>query len=147
MFRFRFQSLLQLATVRRDVQSAALGEAQARWDHIDEQRQQIAQQRSELALGSRTIRAGVLRLSSLLVQERFAQHLDSEDRRLSAAAEQLQAEVDRCREAVQLANSELRKLELLRDRDHRAWALRQAKADQLLLDERAARSVAQLVKP
>ena len=66
---------------------------------------------------------------------------------MAAAAEQLQIEVDRCREAIALANCEVRKLELLRDQDHRAWVLRQAKADQLLLDERAARRVAPVVKP
>jgi len=146
MFRFRFQSLLQLATAHRDSQQAAVGEALARLSQVDEQRRQIAQQRQAAHAARQSGRVGVLRLSSLLAQERFEQHLDSEDRRLAAVAEAVQGDVDRCREALQRAEQEVRKLEILRDQDHRAWTLRQAKAEQLLLDERAARAISAFVK-
>lgn len=146
MFQFRFQSLLQLATAQRELQQAALGEALARWHEIAEQRRQIAQQRRAAQTERQSGRVGVLRLSSLLAQERFEQHLASEERRLAAAADALQAEVDGCREALQQADQEVRKLELLRDQDHRAWTLRQAKAEQMLLDERAARALSAFVK-
>lgn len=147
MFRFRFQSLLQIATAQRDERQAALAEAIGRWKRIDEQRQQIAQQRRAASAERCGLRVGVLRLNSLLVHERFEQHLESEDRQLAAVAEPLQAEVDRCRETLQQANSEVRKLELLREQDHRAWSLGLAKTEQRLLDERATRAVAALVKP
>jgi len=147
MFRFRFQSLLQIATAQRDRCQSALAEAIGQWERIDEQRQQIAEQRRAASVQRRGLRVGVLRLNSLLVHERFEQHLNDEDRHLAAVAEPLQAEVDRCRETLQQANSEVRKLELLRERDHRIWSLDQAKAEQQLLDERAARAVAWLVKP
>ena len=146
MFQFRFQSLLQLATAQRELQQAALGQALARWHEIAEQRRQIAQQRRAAQTERQSGRVGVLRLSSLLAQERFEQHLASEERRLAAAADALQAEVDGCREALQQADQEVRKLELLRDQDHRAWTLRQAKAEQMLLDERAARALSAFVK-
>lgn len=146
MFRFRFQALLELANAHRDNQQAALGDVLARWNQVDEHRRQIARQRRDLVARDHTQRVGVLRLSRLLVQERFEQQLQDEEQRLAAVAAELQTEVDRCRDALQQATQEVRKLELLRDQDHRAWTLRQAKAEQLQLDERAARAVAAFVK-
>ncbi len=147
MFQFRFQSLLQVALARRDECQSALLAAVDQWNQIEEQRRQLDEQRRVAAVERQSGTVGVLRLSGLLIQERFEQHLASEDRRLATLAKPLQAEVERCRGALQQANQEVRKLELLREQEHRVWTLRQAKAEQQRLDEQAARAAFPLVKP
>jgi flagellar biosynthesis chaperone FliJ len=56
------------------------------------------------------------------------------------AETQVETEVERRQRLARAAETELRRLELLKDKDRIAWDKQQAKAEQALMDELASRN-------
>jgi flagellar export protein FliJ len=139
MFVFRFRSLLQLAVSQRDTARSSLAEAMEALSRLQQQRQQLAAQRNALMSDESLSRLGTMRVDGLLAQGRFERQLAIEDSQLLAAEHQIEAEIDRRRAVLRIADTELRRLEMLQEKDQRAWAAGQAKAEQAMLDEIAAR--------
>ncbi len=147
MFKFRFQSLLQLAVSQRDTARLSLAEAIEALGRLGQQRQQLAAQRRTLMTDQNLSRLGTLRVDGLLAQGRYERQLAMEDSQLSAAEQQIESEIERRRASLRLADTELRRLELLSEKDRIAWLARQAKSEQATLDEFAARRVSPLASP
>jgi flagellar export protein FliJ len=139
MFKFRFQSLLQLAISQRDTARSSLAEALEALERLQQQRQQLAEARRSLISDPQVARVGTMRLDGLLAQGRYERQLAIETAQLVAAEAQIELEIERRRLTLQRADMELRRLELLRDRDRLGWDQRQSKAEQTMLDEIAAR--------
>ncbi len=138
--RFRFQPLLDLRIAQRDAVRAELAEAIAAQNRLLEQRDQITTLREQTMQDQSISRIGQLRLDSLLAQGRYERQLAIEQNQLKAAETQIEAEIERRRAVVQLAETEVRRLELLREKDQIALRALQLKAEQATMDEIAARS-------
>lgn len=139
MFKFRFQSLLQLAVSQRDAARSALAEAIQAVDRLRQQREELAASRRTVMGDQSIARLGTMRVDGLLAQGRYERQLAMEDAQLHAAEKQIEAEIDRRRITLRIADTELRRLEMLKEKDQLAWTARQAKAEQSMLDEIAAR--------
>jgi flagellar export protein FliJ len=139
MFKFRFQSLLQLAVSQRDAARSSLAEAIEAIDRLRQQRQQLADNRQAVMTDGSLSRVGVMRVDSLLAQGRYERQLAMEDSQLLAAEKQIEAEIDRRRMTLQIADTELRRLEMLKEKDSITWNALQSKSEQAMLDEIAAR--------
>ncbi len=138
--RFRFQPLLDLRIAQRDSVHGELAEAMEAQHRLREQREQLARQREQMMRDDSVSRVGQLRLDSLLAQGRYERQLAIEQNQLKAAEAQIEAEVERRRAVVQLAETEVRRLELLKEKDQIALQALQLKAEQATMDEIAARS-------
>lgn len=139
MFRFRFQSLLQLRIAQRDETLAALAEAVGALQKIQQQRQSLAQQRQAVLVDPNIARLGQLRVDELLAQGRYERQLALEHARLAQLQSQIEAEIQRRQDAVRAAEIEVRRLEMLQQRDRDAWLAKDAKQQQAMMDELAAR--------
>jgi len=138
--RFRFQPLLDLRIAQRDSVLGELAEAIEAQSRLREQQEQIARQREQTMRDGSISRVGQLRLDSLLAQGRYERQLTLEQNQLKAAEAQIEAEIERRRAVVQLAETEVRRLELLKEKDQLALHALQLKAEQATMDEIAARS-------
>lgn len=138
--RFRFQPLLDLRFAQRDAAHAELAEAIEAQNRLREQSDQIAKRRDETMRDQSISRLGQLRLDSLLAQGRYERQLTLEQNQLKSAESQIEAEVQRRRAVVQLAETEVRRLELLKEKDQVMLHTLQLKAEQATMDEIAARS-------
>jgi flagellar protein FliJ len=138
--RFRFQPLLDLRIAQRDAVRGELAEAIEAQNRLREQREQLAKQREQTMQDDSVSRVGQLRLDSLLAQGRYERQLAIEQNQLKAAEAQIETEIQRRRAVVQLAETEVRRLELLKEKDQVFLYARQLKAEQATMDEIAARS-------
>jgi len=140
MTKFRFQPLLDLRITQRDAVLGELAEAMEALQRLREQRQTIATTRQQMLSDRSISRIGTLRLDGLLSQGRYERQLTLEQNQLIAAETQIEAEIERRRAAVRVAETEVRRLELLREKDQVAVTARLAKAEQALMDDIAART-------
>jgi flagellar protein FliJ len=138
--RFRFQSLLDLRIAQRDAVLGELAEAIEAQNRLREQSEQIAKRREETVRDDSISRLGQLRLDSLLAQGRYERQLTLEQNQLKAAEAQIEVEVQRRRAVVRLAETEVRRLELLKEKDRITLHALRLKAEQATMDEIAARS-------
>ena len=138
--RFRFQPLLDLRIAQRDAVLSELAEAIEAQNRLREQGEQIAKRRDETMRDDSISRLGQLRLDSLLAQGRYERQLTLEQNQLKAAEAQIEAEVQRRRAVVRLAETEVRRLELLKEKDQVKLQALELKAEQATMDEIAARS-------
>lgn len=137
--RFRFQPLLDLRIAQRDAVRGELAEAIEALNRLQEQRDQVAKLREQTMRDDSVSRVGQLRLDSLLAQGRYERQLAIEQNQLKAAEAQIETEIERRRAAVQLAETEVRRLELLKEKDQITLHALQLKAEQVTMDEIAAR--------
>ena len=140
MFKFRFQSLLDLRVTERDHALAEVAEALEALGRLREQREAIEEQRRQVANNGSVSRLGTLRIEGLLAQGRYERQLALELAQVRTAETQVETEVERRQRVVMAAETELRRLELLEDKDRIAWDKQQAKAEQALMDELASRN-------
>jgi len=138
--RFRFQPLLDLRIAQRDAVLGELAEAIETQNRLREQSEQIAKRREETVHDDSISRLGQLRLDRLLAQGRYERQLTLEQNQLKTAETRVEAEVQRRRAVVRLAETEVRRLELLKEKDQVALRALQLKAEQANLEEIAARS-------
>ncbi len=139
MFRFRFETLIRLRQSERDTARGALAEAAEALDRIDRQRQELQRQRAGVDRISRQMRSGMVIVDNLLSHGRYVTQLAAEDAGLVTARETIQAELNRRQLRLAEAITEVKRLELLREREQRTWMLEQAKKSQASMDELAAR--------
>lgn len=140
MFKFRFQSLLDLRITERDQALAEVAEAMEALGRLREQREAIETQRRQVANDGSVSRLGTLRIEGLLAQGRYERQLSLELAQVRTAETQVETEVERRQSVARAAETELRRLELLKDKDRIAWDKHQAKAEQALMDELASRN-------
>jgi flagellar FliJ protein len=140
MFKFRFQSLLDLRVTERDHALAEVAEAMEALGRLREQREAIEEQRRQVANDGSVSRLGTLRIEGLLAQGRYERQLALELAQVRTAETQVETEVERRQRLARAAETELRRLELLKDKDRIAWDKQQAKAEQALMDELASRN-------
>src|SRR5690606_2522917 len=107
---------------------------------LDQQRQQVAARQRSLIRDDDLPRLGRMPVESLLANAHYQRHVARDESQLIAAAKPLEAESERRRTALLLAETGVRKLELRRQKDQFTWSVRQAKAEQAPLDEIAARA-------
>jgi flagellar export protein FliJ len=136
---FRFQPLLDLRIAQRDAVRGELAEAIEAQNRLLEQREKLAKEREQTMRDDSVSRVGQLRLDSLLAQGRYERQLAIEQNQLKAAQTQIETEIERRRAVVQLAETEVRRLELLKEKDKIALHALQLKAEQATMDEIAAR--------
>ncbi len=137
--RFRFQPLLDLRLAQRDAVRGELAEAIEAHNRLLEQREKLAKEREQTMRDDSVSRVGQLRLDSLLAQGRYERQLAIEQNQLKAAQTQIETEIERRKAVVQLAETEVRRLELLKEKDQIALHALQLKAEQATMDEIAAR--------
>lgn len=136
---FRFRSLLELRRSERDLATAELAAAIANLEDLIRRRQTIDAARQAALRDPSLSRVGRLRIRSLLDQQRYQQQLAAAQDRAIGEEVAASAVVQRCQAAVRAATTELRRLELLAEKDLAAAMLRRAKAEQAAIDEVAAR--------
>jgi len=140
MFKFRFESLLDLRVTERDQALAEVAEALEALGRLRQQREAIEEQRRQVANDGSVSRLGALRIEGLLAQGRYERQLALELAQIRTAESQVETEVERRQGLARDAETELRRLELLKDKDRIAWDKQQAKAEQALMDELASRN-------
>lgn len=139
MLEFRFRSLLELRRGERDVAMSELAAAIANLEELVRRRQTIDAARQAALRDPSLTRVGRLQIRSLLDQQRYHQQLtDAHDRAIDEEVT-ASAVVQRCQAAVREATTEVRRLELLAEKDLAASMMRRAKAEQAAIDEVAAR--------
>jgi flagellar export protein FliJ len=138
--RFRFQALLDLRIAQRDAVLAELTEAIEAQNRLRQQREKVTLERQQAMRDDSISRLGTLRLDNLLAQGRYERQLAIEQNQLKAAETQIETEIERRRTVVQHAETEVRRLELLKDKDRSRLMAIELKTEQAALDEVAARS-------
>jgi len=139
MFKYRFDAVLKLREEERNAARAMIAEANEALRQIEERRQQLADERSQLTLSSTVRRSGPLSMDRLLADGRYDRQLAADDTQMLAAKEKIEIELERRQQALVIANVAVRQIEILRDKDVALWVAAQEKIAQSNLDEIAAR--------
>jgi len=143
-FKFRLATLLNLRESARDERRGQLAQAYRAEEIVEQERNRLARELSELEKHSRQASApGPLDVDRLLGVRRYEVLLRFQQREAAQQHEMLQAEIERRREALVEANRQVRVLEELRRKQlerHRREEIRQ---EIKRLDEAAARCTTQ----
>jgi flagellar FliJ protein len=138
MFRFRLSTLLRLRTAERDERRADLAKALQAEAILREQQQRLTAEQGQLVERSRQLKApGAADVDALLHAHRYELVLAARRRQLAGQLEQVQAEIERRRQALVEADRQVRVLEKLRERQQTAYAAVQTRHEIKQYDEMA----------
>ena len=134
-FQFRFDALLQLRRRERDEVGAAVGQANAAIERIDQQVAEISRQRQALRHENQSARVGNVSVDGLLSVGRYDMQLEAETQSLLQTRLQLQQELARRQQTLVAAEAEVKRFEKLRDSDRNRYDLEQQTREQQEADE------------
>ncbi len=135
-FRFRLNTLRRLREMHRDEQRSRLATAYEAERILQEQRDGLAVESTELAKTQRELMTrGRVDVNELLTAQRYQLALDAQSRTLAAQAAKLAEEVERRRMAVMEADREVRVLDKLEERQLQQHREAASRAETKLLDE------------
>ncbi len=133
-FRFRLESLLRLATSRRDLRRQELAQAlQAErivLEHIEQLQTQIDQ-----ALQQRRPGLGPVDVDALLEATRHQLVLLAQKQHMEQQLEQVRQEIQRRRQVLAETDRQVRLLERLKEKQHQRHQYEQLRRQQQVLDE------------
>jgi flagellar FliJ protein len=141
-FQFRLKSLLSLREAARDERRAQLAEAYAAQRKLDERRQALEQ---DLEEHKQMCRAGILPgridVDRLLTANRYELVLRAELGVVAKHEQTLAVEIERRRQALVVADRDVRVLEKLRERELERFRREQARQETKQMDEIASRAL------
>lgn len=138
-FKFRFAPILQLRRQIRDDAGIAMGQAIAAITRIDQQCEEIEQQRMELRQDTAGQRVGEVSVDSLLAGGRYDLQLQAELHALAETKSKLLQELDRRKQVLAAAEAEVKRFERLEDKDRQKFLAEQAKREQAESDDATSR--------
>ena len=136
-FQFRFDAIRRLADQGRDEARLRLAEAQKALGIIDQRINEIAEQQDSLRSEVTGSLVGQISVDALLHRGRYGMQIEIEHRDLLDQRKQIEAEIDRRRGRLTLAEQECRKFERLKEIALEQHAQEQLKYEQAELDEMA----------
>ncbi|MEX2176805.1 MAG: flagellar export protein FliJ [Pirellulaceae bacterium] len=137
-FHFRLETLLRLRLETRDARRADLVKAQRAEQALEAQGDELAQERQSTDERSRRLAApGTADIDALIGSHRYQLALKARTEHLANQLLQVQAEVQKRRQALVEADREVRVLEKLREKQHAAQRVREERLQQKQLDEQA----------
>ncbi len=135
-FRFQFDSLLRLRESERDTARQAIADAFQALKILQQQRLELEQQRQQLrAQAQQRLSGSSLSVDALLHQGRYDMQLAVELQGLIANTASVQTEIERRQSRLQAADTEVKRLERLKERRHQEWIDVERAAQQTELDE------------
>lgn len=140
MFRFEFESILNLRETERNASRAELAAAIARLVAVQTQREELRRAKWEAVSAYRDTRLGLLRIDALRKQGDFEKQMAVEDAALARLQNDLESKLESHQAALMSSEIEFRRWEALRKRAKLAWTSRCAKLQQQEMDEVSARS-------
>jgi flagellar FliJ protein len=137
-FRFRFASLLELRRRARDLAGSDVGKAHEAIRRIDEQREDLNRQRIGLRESSGRKRTGRISVDRLLAAGRYDMQLEAEQQSLVQTRGELIQELARRQQKLAEAESEVKRLEKLQQRDEQRYRIELQRREQAEIDDRCA---------
>ncbi|NQU25758.1 MAG: flagellar export protein FliJ [Candidatus Nealsonbacteria bacterium] len=142
-FKFRLATLLRLREETRDERRAELAEAYRVDDLLQQQLEQMDQQRRTLVERCRkAVGPGSVDVDLLVEAQRFDLTLKAHRKQLEGQREQVAVEIERRREVLVAANREVRVLEKLREKQSQRHREEENRREAKQLDEAAVLTVA-----
>jgi flagellar FliJ protein len=132
-FQFRFASIMMLRRQQRDETGVLVGKANEAIARVDEQVEEITQQRQSARLQSQEFREGAVSVDRLLSSGRFEMQLDADIQALKQTRAQLMQELERRQLALTAAEAEVKRFERLEENEraeYRAELNRKEQAEQ-----------------
>ena len=118
-FQFRFETLLELRRRQRDEAGAEVGQAREAIRRIDQQREELNQQRVGLRQKPNDERTGTISVDRLLSAGRYDMQLEADDQALLQTRGELMKELARRQRKFSDAESELKRFEKLKEHDRK----------------------------
>ncbi len=140
MFRFRFQPLIQLRENERDAARSALADAFTALAQLEHRLAELEDERKSLDQQSSKQRTGAISVDRLLSHGRYERQLAAEIVQVRTTIEKVEAEIVRRQLVLTEANSGVRQMELLKQRELEAWQFAVAKTEQASMDEFASQA-------
>lgn len=138
-FQFRFDAILQLRRRQRDEAGAEVGKAIEALQRVLQQISEIEDRRGSLRQGDESVRVGDLSVDGLLASGRYDMQLQVEAESLLQTHQQLNEELQRRRQRLNMAEAELKKFERLKEKDHATHDDELRRREQVELDEASTR--------
>ncbi len=145
-FKFRFEVLLDLRRRERDEAGAAVGQANQAIAKIDQQRQEIADQRAALRQQSGEALVGNVSVDALLSSGRYDVQLQGDVDSILQTRRQLVIELERRQQALMLAEAEVKKYEKLEEGERREYNANQLRIAQREADDATSRKYARKIQ-
>tara|TARA_R110002049_G_scaffold2750_8_gene22115 strand:- start:19516 stop:19974 length:459 start_codon:yes stop_codon:yes gene_type:complete len=141
-FKFRFQSLLELRRRERDEAGAAVGQANLAIQRVDQQREELNQQRVSMRKASAESRTGEVSVDRLLSAGRYDMQLEADEQALLQTRRELVQELVRRQHKLTTAEAELKRFEKLKSQDQHRHAAELRKVEQAEADDATGRRIA-----
>lgn len=138
-FQFRFATILQLRRRERDEAGAAVGQANAAIERIDQQLNSIQQERHSLREGANRQRLGFVSVDALLTRGRYQMQLEAETQSLGETRADVTKELERRQAALVAAEAEVKRFERLEEKERAASYALQLRHEQAEADEATSR--------
>lgn len=140
-YRFRLETLRRLRSIRRNELRSRLAEAYEALRIVDERSAALdAERQTALDARRKLLEAGRLDVNQMLAAQRYELGLAAQQQTLASQRERLVAETESRRLAVVEADSDVRTLDKLDDKQRAAFALVERIAENKTLDETAQRA-------
>jgi len=140
-FKYRLATLLRLRESARDERRTQLAQAYRAEEMVLREQERVARESAELSARIRAAAGpGEVHVDSLLDAQRFELVLKARHQQLAQQRRQVEAEIQRRRQALVEANREVQVLEKLRERQRTRWHEEENRREVKRLDEVAVRS-------
>ena len=140
-FKYRLATLLRLRESARDERRTQLAQADRAEAMVRQEQARLAKESAELSARIRAAAgAGEVHVDCLLDAQRFDLVLKARHHELAQQRRQVEAEIQRRRQALVEANREVQVLEKLRQRQRARWQEEENRREVKRLDEVAVRS-------
>lgn len=134
-FQFRFASIMMLRRQQRDETGALVGKANEAIARVDEQVQEIIQQRQAVRRESQESREGNVSVDRLLSSGRYEMQLDADIHALNQTRAQLVQELERRQLALTEAEAEVKRFERLEENERAEYRAELNRQEQVEQDE------------
>tara|TARA_R110002167_G_scaffold53036_2_gene152488 strand:+ start:215 stop:682 length:468 start_codon:yes stop_codon:yes gene_type:complete len=134
-YEFRFESILDLRQRERDEMGGLVGEANLAIAKIDQQIQDLEQERQSLRNEDAQSRLGDVAVDRLLARGRFDLQLQAEINGLVQTRAKLEEELERRQQKLRDAETEVKKFQRMRELDRNEYQQEMIRREQMEIDE------------
>ncbi|WP_442507549.1 flagellar export protein FliJ [Novipirellula sp. SH528] len=134
-YEFRFESILDLRQRERDEMGGLVGEANMAIAKIDQQIQDLEQERQSLRNEDAQSRLGDVAVDRLLARGRFDLQLQAEINGLLQTRAKLEEELERRQQKLRDAETEVKKFQRMRELDRHEYQQEMIRREQMEIDE------------
>ncbi|GAA5510684.1 flagellar export protein FliJ [Novipirellula caenicola] len=134
-YEFRFESILDLRQRERDEMGGLVGEANLAIAKIDQQIQELEQERQRLRNDDAQSRLGDVAVDRLLARGRFDLQLQADIHGLVQTRSKLEEELERRQQKLRDAETEVKKFQRMKELDRSQFQQEMNRREQMEIDE------------